>query len=550
MLAKALQSLKRYLGAKPVPTPADLQKQLHIEARKVLRENIRGRQTKLDSLPLGVNISFTGRGCNISCSMCAFPSVVDKRAFGDFYRRVSESLRPHLGKFSLIQSAGAEPLMYPEFRELVEEGKQWPRLQFSIGTNGVLIDEAWAKSLCHANVSKLSVSLDAATEETYRLIRRKSDWSRVMDGLRSIRRHRRGERPVILMNFVVLRDNYKEMESFVDLAAEVGAQEVIFQTPLRVSDHRAIVNGERDKLTKLEWTYRAETFRDPQIAAEVLWQLSRAREKADRLGIRIPYTNVGSYFLDRHPYLAGVESVDRIEDVSAFVAEASGGQRAEWAGIAPVKINSEFGTDPEVLEWQGEEDYEELVAWFVNLDQRIPDAKSVMRIDIQGCESRLRLDDERLAGRLANGSYDVFIVAEKDGDYSVSERGRLVVTNDPDAIWLGEPSSTPPSFTLDDYEDRPERVEGSGSDFFCTHPFTNMTIRDGTFSFCCWAQPKYHRMPAADGDVEKMWNSRPIREARYHMLTGEGREKVCSNICPYYESGFHVADVGGDGFET
>jgi molybdenum cofactor biosynthesis enzyme MoaA len=68
-------------------------------------------------------------------------------------------------------------------------------------------------------ITKWSISLDAATEDTYTRVRG-GDWSALLEGLDVIQPWH-GDR--LQLNFCIQRDNYQEIESFAQLANQYGA---------------------------------------------------------------------------------------------------------------------------------------------------------------------------------------------------------------------------------------------------------------------------------------------------------------------------------------
>ena len=47
-------------------------------------------------------------------------------------------------------------------------------------TNGLLMNREWSRNLVRMNVSKISISLDGATKETYEKIRKGGDFDKVI----------------------------------------------------------------------------------------------------------------------------------------------------------------------------------------------------------------------------------------------------------------------------------------------------------------------------------------------------------------------------------
>jgi len=88
-------------------------------------------------------------------------------------------------------------------------------------------------SKIHRNLSEITVSLDAATEKTYKLIKKGGNWRRLMANLAYLsEQKRKGVISTYLqLNFLVQKNNYKEMALAKELAHGLGYH-IVFQ-PIR-----------------------------------------------------------------------------------------------------------------------------------------------------------------------------------------------------------------------------------------------------------------------------------------------------------------------------
>ena len=98
-----------------------------------------------------------------------------------------------------------------------------PRLTFN--TNGLLLTPRNVARLMRAPIALVSVSVDAATPETYRRIRG-SDFRKVTDGIRRLSQARAAGPPdpecILFMSMVLMRENIGEVAAFATLAADLG----------------------------------------------------------------------------------------------------------------------------------------------------------------------------------------------------------------------------------------------------------------------------------------------------------------------------------------
>lgn len=113
------------------------------------------------SAPVSVDVSITG-SCNLQCKYCYaeagttvtthLPRDLLGALFGEF-----EQLGVHF-----VRIAGGEPLLHPEFFEIIEDLENIP-INYSIATNGTLVSPAVANRLRRLNAQWVVVSLDGPT---------------------------------------------------------------------------------------------------------------------------------------------------------------------------------------------------------------------------------------------------------------------------------------------------------------------------------------------------------------------------------------------------
>jgi MoaA/NifB/PqqE/SkfB family radical SAM enzyme len=130
-------------------------------------------------------------------------------------------------------------------------------------------------------VGTLSVSIDAAKAGTYEKLRRPGKWSPLMNNLDLIAKMRRsGEIRDFWINFVVQKDNYREMLDFVELGARLGVDQIWFQ---RVTNYGAydeatfadidVTSPQHPEHAELLEVLRSPLLRGPLINRQMLMSL-------------------------------------------------------------------------------------------------------------------------------------------------------------------------------------------------------------------------------------------------------------------------------------
>lgn len=116
--------------------------------------------------------------CNLSCVTCPNSKLTEKSFMRwDLFVKVVNQLKDN-AKFIKLNYLG-EPLMHPHIVDMVKYCKENTSAKISLSTNGVLLDKLLARKLIDAEVDEIIISLDAATSDTYRKIKRQDHFNLV-----------------------------------------------------------------------------------------------------------------------------------------------------------------------------------------------------------------------------------------------------------------------------------------------------------------------------------------------------------------------------------
>lgn len=188
----------------------DLQNLHHITPE--LAGEISSGNTILKSKPTVFAFSNSGI-CNIDCLMCGWKNVKENL---DLLRRSHELIKPLLPNArELLLTSGGDPFARPDSREILL-GEACPDMKIRLITNGQLLAQYW-DMIKHHNFSEISISIDAATEETYKIIRRKGKWGNILSAL-EILSDNRHKTPLAQICMVVMKENFREIPEFIEMA--------------------------------------------------------------------------------------------------------------------------------------------------------------------------------------------------------------------------------------------------------------------------------------------------------------------------------------------
>lgn len=235
------RTLCSYIKARKLPRKSDV-------TDPDLRAYIDGRITRIEEPPTVVELSHDST-CNLACPSCRTEMLIAKEDDVDLYASSTERVILPLLKRVKGQTyinGGGEAFASKHFRTILGalNRDEYPGLKVLLITNGQLITRRrWSEfPNLPEMLALVSVSVDAARAETYEKLRRPGKWAPLMKNLEFIASMRRANTiPLFSLNFVVQRDNFREMLDVVALADNLGADGVWFQ---RVTNYGAYSEAE------------------------------------------------------------------------------------------------------------------------------------------------------------------------------------------------------------------------------------------------------------------------------------------------------------------
>lgn len=215
--------------------------------------------------------------CNLSCIMC--PWISDRAGLGStglMSQAVWEAIVPHLPNIQSIDlSGGGEPLLQPRLTAWVRQAHDAGCVT-GLLTNGTLLDARMTDALLDAGVNWLGVSLDGADQTTYESIRVGARFETVCTNLARFCRSRNKNAVTTLINVVILPMNRHQLTAMVDLAADLGVDQINFK-------HCDVIRGEHGKGLGQFDRQKTRAVRDLEK------DLARAVKQGKKRGIRVTH---------------------------------------------------------------------------------------------------------------------------------------------------------------------------------------------------------------------------------------------------------------------
>lgn len=204
------------LTAEIGPAFADYRRQW--EAVRTFRED--------QDFPLHLDYEMMFR-CNLRCPMCLMSLPVEDRSR---YGEPEKRLDPVTVRGLIDQGAEAgqkamgfgglwEPLLAPELPDLIAHGRRQGLVDVMFNTNGLLLTEKTGRALIEAGLTRLMISLDAATAATYDRMRSGSDFETVVANIENfldLRRRLGRTLPLTRLSFCRTAVNEHELPAFLE----------------------------------------------------------------------------------------------------------------------------------------------------------------------------------------------------------------------------------------------------------------------------------------------------------------------------------------------
>jgi len=168
--------------------------------------------------------------CNINppCVMC-YPRIFDRLPYNnDLDKTAFDNLIPFLKEFQTISLHGiGEPLLGKKLFTILDNiNIDTTFVQFN--SNGILLTEEVSRNLIKKGLKLIDFSVDAASPETYKKIRRKN-FNLVINNIKrltEIKKELGVKHPVIKMNMTLIKENLSEVIPFIEMAKKLEAEKV------------------------------------------------------------------------------------------------------------------------------------------------------------------------------------------------------------------------------------------------------------------------------------------------------------------------------------
>ena len=163
--------------------------------------------------------------CNLHCWSCRSKPIIEKRQ-DEIFRQTRNVLDTFHKSIRFISAIGSgDPLASPAWRKILQtfDISKYEDLEIEIFTNGLLIPKYWdSLSHIHDNISRIKMSVDAASKEIYEKTRLGGKFEDLDIAMKFV--SKLGKQ--FILNMVVESDNFTDIPLFIERAIEHNATRV------------------------------------------------------------------------------------------------------------------------------------------------------------------------------------------------------------------------------------------------------------------------------------------------------------------------------------
>ena len=274
--------------------------------------------------------------CNIDCFFCSTAAIrgTDELPLDRMLSLIDEMKAA--GTRAIRFAGGGEPMFHRKFKEILRRLVEAKIPIENITTNAVLLDEEVAELLTQC-CDMVTVSLNTADAETYASMMQTParNFERVLKNVRNLARIRKNRRPIIDVQFLVWRDNYKTIPRMYSLAREIGADTILFNGLSYLPPEKLMSEEQvKEMLALYEEVVRVDEFRvirnissferdiSPEITA-MIERLSAERSARGKVRRVLDFVRRGDFTLgEKLRHRARIRSDVKLADTARQLDDA------------------------------------------------------------------------------------------------------------------------------------------------------------------------------------------------------------------------------------
>lgn len=199
--------------------------------------------------------------CNLACPSCRRDKIMissgpefDNKV--QMVERVNQWLSAETNPVYITMTGNGDPLASHIIRPIIKKWKHTYNHRVELKTNGLLAKKQLQNLEFLNGIDRFSISIDAGSKEVYEDVRRPGKWEILLENLEFIKSTGKST----WFNFVVQRNNYKDLENFYKLCDQYNATPCL----LPMSDWGTWTHNPTDD-TPDEWTVQNGFYIDQDV---------------------------------------------------------------------------------------------------------------------------------------------------------------------------------------------------------------------------------------------------------------------------------------------
>ncbi len=191
------------------------------------------RQATISGLPMSLAIEPT-TSCNLRCPECPSGLRSFSRPTGMLDQSMYERLMDEVSEtaFYLTFYFQGEPYLHPRFLDMVRYASQ-KKIYTATSTNAHYLSDEQARKTVESGLSRLIISLDGTSQESYAAYRIGGQLEKVIEGTKRVIEWKKklgSMTPYLVFQFLVVRHNEHEIKEAKRLARKLGVDQIVFKT--------------------------------------------------------------------------------------------------------------------------------------------------------------------------------------------------------------------------------------------------------------------------------------------------------------------------------
>lgn len=190
-------------------------------------------------LPSSIAIEPT-TSCNLRCPQCVSGLRAFSRNTGmldeQLFEKTIENIYQHI--IYLTFYFQGEPYLNNKFLKMVRFAHQ-KGIYTATSTNAHYLDDSNARATVESGLSRIIISIDGTTQETFEKYRVGGDLKKVIDGTKRLvswKKELKSNTPFIIFQFIVMGHNEHQIEAVQNLSKDIGVDSLQLKT-VQIYDH-------------------------------------------------------------------------------------------------------------------------------------------------------------------------------------------------------------------------------------------------------------------------------------------------------------------------